>query len=151
MLLRITNTTPMLVARRGPQRLHRVHRAAVADEADHRPVGQRELDADRGRQAPADAAAAQAEIALRIVAADELADARRRGQRLLDHDGVLRQHLADARASSASGCTGVCVRKRARLGFQRLALGGDRVARGLQPLARGAAARRSTCARARRR
>ena len=43
--------------------------------ADHRPVRQRELDADRRRQAPADAAAAQAEEALRIVAADELPDA----------------------------------------------------------------------------
>src|SRR5436309_8147977 len=56
----------------GPQALARVHRAAVADHRDDRAIGQRELDADRRRQAPADAAAAQAEEALGILAPEEV-------------------------------------------------------------------------------
>src|SRR5262245_57719512 len=83
------------IVRGGPKPLAGIHRAAVADEADHRPLGQCELDADSRRQAPADAAAAQAEIALRVVAADELADAGGGGERLLDDDRVLRQRLSD--------------------------------------------------------
>src|SRR5262249_3195963 len=63
------------VVRGVPKSLAGVHRAAVADEAAPRPIGQSELHADRGRQAPADAAAAQAKVALRVIAADELADA----------------------------------------------------------------------------
>ena len=66
------------VTRRGPESLDRVHCAAVADQRHHRPVGQRQLGADRGRQSPADAAAAQAEETLRVVAVDQRAYARRR-------------------------------------------------------------------------
>jgi len=78
-------------------------------------------------QAPADAAAAQAEIALWIVARDELAHAGRRGQRLLDHDRVLRQGLADGieqrqRLHRRQAC------ERARLGLERLALARNRAA-----------------------
>src|SRR5256885_12459440 len=65
---------------RSPERLDRVHRRAVAREADHRTIRQRDLDADRGRQAPADAAAAQSEEALRILAFDELAQAAARSE-----------------------------------------------------------------------
>src|SRR5262249_3315173 len=82
------------IMRGGQKPLAGIHRAAVADEADPRPLGQCELDADGGREAPADAAAAQAEIALRVVAADELPDAGGGGERLLDEDRVLRQHPA---------------------------------------------------------
>ena len=103
-----------VVARRGPQRLRRIERAAVADDADHGALRQRQLGADRGGQAPADAAAAQPEIALRIVAVDELADARRVGQSLLDHDGILGQHRAD-RLEQRQRLHRNCVRKRARL------------------------------------
>src|SRR5262249_37986160 len=46
------------IVRGGPQPLAGIHRAAVADEPDHRSLGERELDADGGRQPPADAAAA---------------------------------------------------------------------------------------------
>src|SRR5215831_4242433 len=56
----------------GPQRLAGVHGAAVADERHDWTIRQGELDADGGRQAPADAAAAQPKEALRVVAADEL-------------------------------------------------------------------------------
>src|SRR6266536_2341764 len=83
------------IARGGPKPLAGIHRAAVADEAYHRPLRQCELHADGGGQAPADAAAAQAEIALRVIAADELPDAGCGGERLLDDDRVLRQHLSD--------------------------------------------------------
>src|SRR2546429_5316586 len=51
------------IVRGRPQPLAGIHRAAVADEPDDRPLGERELDADGGRKPPADAAAAQAEIA----------------------------------------------------------------------------------------
>ena len=44
-----------VVVRRGPQRLAGVHGAAVADERHHWALGQCELDAERRRQAPADA------------------------------------------------------------------------------------------------
>src|SRR3984893_2335794 len=63
------------IVRGRPQRLAGIHRAAVADEPDHPTLRERALDADRGREAPADAAAAHAAIALRVVAADEVADA----------------------------------------------------------------------------
>src|SRR5439155_7062625 len=84
-----------VVARRGPQRLCRVERAAVADDANYRPLRKRELRTDRGGQAPADAAAAQPEIALRVVAVDQLANSRRVRQCLLDHNAILREQRAD--------------------------------------------------------
>ena len=52
--------------RRGPQRLDRIHRAAVAGEAHHRPVGIGEADADGSRQSPADAARGQRVIAVAV-------------------------------------------------------------------------------------
>ena len=121
--MKITKTTAMLVMRRGPQRLAGVHGAAVADQRDHRPVRQRELDADRRRQAPADAAAAQAEEALRIVAADELAHAAAGRQRFLDHHRVASAASRRSRASSASGCIGVAAMVRPAPSRERLALG----------------------------
>src|SRR5262245_1623886 len=83
------------IMRGGPQPLTGIHRAAVTYEPDHRPIGQGDLYTDRGRQSPADATAAQAEITLRIIAADELANAGCGRERLLDDDGVLRQRLPD--------------------------------------------------------
>src|SRR5260370_24251805 len=77
------------VVRGRPKRLAGVHGAAVADEADDRPIGQGKLDTDGRGQTPADAAAAQAEIALRVIAADELPDAGRGGERLLEEDRIL--------------------------------------------------------------
>src|SRR5881409_1833111 len=53
----------------GPERLVRVHVAAVADEREDRPVPERELHTERRRKPPADAAAANAEEALRVGAA----------------------------------------------------------------------------------
>ena len=84
--------------RRGPERLDVVQGAAVADEGDHGPRRSASLTPIGGRQPPADAAAAHAEEALRIVAGNELAQPAGRGERLLDDDDVLGQHLADAPA-----------------------------------------------------
>ena len=76
-----------------PQRLGGVHRAAVAHERHHRPLRQRQLDAERGRQTPADAAASQAEQRLAVRAAEEVPDARRRRDRLVDDDCLVRHRL----------------------------------------------------------
>ena len=82
-------------ARRRPQRLVRVHRAAVADQRDDRPIRQSELHADRGREAPADAATADAEEALGVGALEERADAVRGRDRFVDDDRVVRRRLRD--------------------------------------------------------
>ena len=50
--------------------------------------------------------------------------------------------------SSASGCTGVVPASARALACERLALGGDRVGRGLEPRRARRRARRWTCARA---
>src|SRR5439155_12637477 len=75
-----------VVACRGPKPLAGIHRAAVAYEPDNRALRQSKLHAHGRRQAPANAAAAQPEIALRIVAANQLANAGPRRERLLDDD-----------------------------------------------------------------
>src|SRR2546426_10942374 len=75
----------------GPEGLVRVHGAAVADEREDRPVPERELHTERGRTPPADAAAANAEEALRVGAAEEVAHALRGGDRLVHDHGVRRR------------------------------------------------------------
>ncbi len=126
------------IVRGRPQPLAGIHRAAVADEPDHRPLGERELDANGGREPPADAAAAQAEIALRVVAADELADAGGGRERLFDDDRVLRQRLSDGmqQRQRLHRCR---LRERAGFGGEGVAFGGDRLRCSREPLARRAA------------
>src|SRR5262249_46692990 len=126
------------IARGGPQPLAGIHGAAVADEADHRPLGQCELHADGGGQAPADAAAAQAEIALRVIAADELTDAGGGGERLLEAARVLRRPLCGGgeQGGRRHGRRGG---GRGGLGGGRVASGGNRAGRGRDPRGGGAA------------
>src|SRR5215469_2505340 len=118
----------------GPQRLAGIHRTAVADERQHRAIRQSKLDAERRRQAPADAAAAQAVKALRIVAADERADAGARRDGLVDDNRVLRQHLADG-VEKRQRLHRSLSRHVARFGLERVALGERRGLRRIEPLA----------------
>ena len=78
-----------------PQRLRRVHRAAITDERDHRPLRQRELHTERGGQPPADAATAQAEERLRVGAPEEIANAGGGGDGLVHDDHVVRHDARD--------------------------------------------------------
>jgi hypothetical protein len=86
---------------------------------------------------PIVAAAAEAEIALGIIAADELSNTRRRRERLLDDHGVPGQHLSD-RVQKREGLHRRRARKRAGLRLERFALGGDRGTCAPEPFARRA-------------
>src|SRR3954447_13197804 len=68
----------------GPERLDRIHGAAVSKQGDHLAVGPGELDADRGGDAPTDPAADIAEIAVAVAQAQEGREVRRGGQSLVD-------------------------------------------------------------------
>ena len=101
--------------------------------------GSASFDADRRRQAPADAAAAQPEKALRVVAVDELTNARAPTTALPRSprrpSAASRRSLRAARAAAPASGAG----ERARLGAERLALGVD----GLGRRTRAARARRA--------
>ena len=82
--------------RRRPQRLNGVHRATVAAERYHRPVGLGKLDPDRLRQGDADAAATHAEPAIGRHRRHQVANGVHAGrQGFLDDDGVGRQALGN--------------------------------------------------------
>src|SRR6185437_16837929 len=55
-----------LVMRGGPERLDRIHRAAIAGEADDRTLRIGKADADGGRQTPADAVGGERVIAIAV-------------------------------------------------------------------------------------
>ena len=80
---------------RGPQRLDRIHGAAVSKQGDDLALRLRELDAHRGGNAPADTAADIAEIRVAIAQMHEGWETRCRRQSLIDDYGVLRQQIGD--------------------------------------------------------
>src|SRR5438445_2905048 len=79
------------LAGRGPERLVRVHGAPVPDEREDGPVAERKLHAQRGREPPADATAAEAEEALPVGAAEEVAHALGGGDGFVHDHGVRRR------------------------------------------------------------
>ena len=81
--------------RRGPQRLDRVHRRAVARDAEDRPLRLRDRDADGTGKPLADAAAAAAVIVARSLEGEGLEEVEVGRDRLVDHDDVLRRARAN--------------------------------------------------------
>ena len=75
--------------RRGPQRLDRVHRRAVARDAEYRRAGLGDRDTDRAGEALADAAAAAGEVIVRAREGERLEEIEVRRDGLVDHDGTL--------------------------------------------------------------
>ncbi len=84
-----------LVVGRGPQRLDRIHRRAVAGIAHHRARRIGEADADRGRQAPADAAGSQRVITVAVAMRPQADDLARRGEALIDQDRIVGHRFHD--------------------------------------------------------
>ena len=142
-LLQTTNFGVDAVAGRGPQRLDRVHAAAVAGEADHRLVRVGQLHADRAGDADARAtrrgSGSSGPAAWRQVR-DQL---RRGGQRLVEHHQVRRAPAGRARARNGSDQACRVVGRRGRLGSAAAliaALGGRGAVRpGAQPAAAASA------------
>jgi hypothetical protein len=83
----------------GPQRLERIHAAAVGLERDHLAVGTRERGADRGGQPLADRAAGERETVVRRGAGREREVGQAARRALVDDDRVLglerRERLAE--------------------------------------------------------
>ena len=118
------------VVRGGPEGLDGVHRAAVADQRDDRPVGLGQLHPEGGGQAPADAPAAQAVEAAVVARAQQLAHPVARGNRLVDDDRLV-GHRARHRPHQREWADRGAARLRRRFLAQRLAA---RLLRDAQPL-----------------
>src|SRR6185503_3715102 len=84
-----------LQVRRCPERLDRVHGAAVARETAHLTRGLRQRNADRGGERPADTARRQSVIAVAITVGHEVGQIAPGGQPLVDEHGIARQRLGD--------------------------------------------------------
>ena len=84
-----------LLAGLGPQRLDRVHRAAVGLEADHRPVGAGDRRAGGHGQPVADRAAGQREPVVRGAGRRSPVSPTPGGERLVDDDRALGQQRPD--------------------------------------------------------
>src|SRR5690349_12509815 len=82
-----------LVMRGGPERLDRIHRAAVAGEAHDRTIRISEADADGGRQAPTDAAGSKRMIAVAVAMRAQREELAARREALVDQDRVVGHRL----------------------------------------------------------
>ena len=82
-------------ARLGPQRLQRVHRAAVADHADHLAVGTGHRRAGRDRRRKPDRAAHVLQPVMRRRGRRRRKEAAAGGDGFIDHDGVFRDRHRD--------------------------------------------------------
>ena len=90
-----------------PQGLDAVHGRAVARDGHHRPVGARDLDAERPRQSLSDADAPRSKVVAPLAEAERAGEIGARGDRLVHHDGVGRQRRRDVGHEPGHGDGGV--------------------------------------------